>query len=153
MEYLVRALDTAIWELGEAFEGLPNDDVWVRAHPRLLSVGELAAHIAYGEASFFLGLDFESPFVNKAVNYYSNIVEAPFTLDLRASEVLAEVSRVHEESKENFIALNPQSKDKNPFRDGWTWEKALEYQVFHVAYHTGQIYSVRHLLGHDTVDN
>jgi len=25
--------------------------------------------------------------------------------------------------------------------------------VFHVAYHTGQAYSVRHLLGHETEDN
>jgi hypothetical protein len=49
LELLIKALDTAHWELGEAFKGLSDEDVWKRPHPRLLSVGELASHIAFWE--------------------------------------------------------------------------------------------------------
>ncbi len=46
-------------------------------------------------------------------------------------------------------------KEKDdPYHVQWeTWGNLVQYQVFHVAYHTGQIYSVRHLLGHETEDN
>ena len=70
MDLLVKALDTAIWEMGEAFKGLSGADVWRRAHPRLLSVGELAAHVAYGEARWFRGEGLvESPLVIEAAKW------------------------------------------------------------------------------------
>ena len=39
LDLVLKALDTAMWEMGEAFKGLPDANVWRRAHPRLLSVG------------------------------------------------------------------------------------------------------------------
>jgi hypothetical protein len=36
---------------------------------------------------------------------------------------------------------------------GFTYGSYLEYAVFHTAYHVGQMYSVRHLLGEQTPDN
>lgn len=147
----LKALDDALWEMGEAFKGLPDADVWRRADPRLLSVGELAAHVAYWEAQAFFGdAPPESPLVTPAARYYTSNSKEPFALDLDADAVLEEVRRVHVLCKSVSI---PDSEEPCPHREGWTWGYALEYQAFHVAYHTGQMYSVRHLLGHETPDN
>ena len=70
-----------------------------------------------------------------------------------AEEVYKEVQRIHGLCKAAFEANPHDSEEKNPNREGSTWGWTLEYQGFHVAYHTGQMYSVRHLLGHETVDN
>lgn len=154
LDLLLKALDTAHWEMSEAFRGLADEETWLRPHPRLLSVGELAAHVAYGEATWMLGAGgVESPFVTPAVRYYLSAVEAPFRLDLGAEGALEEVRRVHAACKSSFLGEPRDSEDPNPGRDGTTWGSTLEYMAFHVAYHTGQIYSVRHLLGHSTVDN
>lgn len=153
LDLLVKALDSAMWELSEAFKGLPDADVWRRPDPRLLSVGELAGHIAYGEAQSFLGEGFDSPLAGPGFSYYAANVADPVSLSMGAEEVLAEVRRVHEACKAAILAEPRDTEEPSPFREGWTWGYVLEYQGFHVAYHTGQIYSVRHLLGHETVDN
>ena len=154
LDGLLKALDTAVWEMGEAFKGLPDADVWRRAHPHLLSVGELAAHVAYWEAHTFFGEDAtESPLVTGAADYYTKHVGAPFTLPIGAEATYTEVKRIHDLCKASFAADPHDSADPNPHREGWSWGTAVEYQVFHVSYHTGQMYSVRHLLGHETVDN
>ena len=153
LDLLVKALDTSIWELSEAFKGLPDDDLWTRPHPKLLSVGEIAAHLAYWEAKSFFGDTFDSPLAAHAARYYTSNVSEPFQLELSASEVYAEVKRIHEACKASFHANPHDSDEPNPYRVDWTWGFTVEYQVFHVPYHTGQIYSVRHLLGHETADN
>lgn len=153
LDLLLKALDTAVWEMGEGFKGLPDADVWKRPSPPLLSVGELAAHVAYWEAKSFLGDGFESPLATAAAQYYTSNVESPLGLSLGAEEVYAEVRRIHDACKASFAANPHGSEDPNPNRGDWTWGFTIEYQVFHVSYHAGQIYSVRHLLGHETVDN
>lgn len=153
LDLLLRAMDTAIWEMGEGFKGLADEDVWVRPHPRLLSIGEIAAHVAYGEVQWLHAEGTDSPLVTAAASYYLTNIEAPFQLDLGADAVYAEVKRVHELIKATFLAAPRDSEDPNPAREGMTWGFAVEYQVFHIAYHTGQIYSVRHLMGHQTQDN
>lgn len=50
MEAFLGAWDEAHWEFTLAFEGLSDEDLWKRAHPRLLSVGELAGHVAYWQS-------------------------------------------------------------------------------------------------------
>jgi hypothetical protein len=150
---LIKALDTAHWELSEAFKGLPDVDLWKRPDPRLLSVGELAAHVAYWEAKSFFGDEFESPLTVDLARYYSASVEAPIELQMGAEEVIGEVRRIHEAGKAAFSAQPHDSEEVNSNRGDWTWGFTLEYQAFHVAYHTGQMYSVRHLLGHQPVDN
>ncbi len=151
-EEAVRPLDSAIWEMSEAFEGLRDEDVWVRAHPRLLSVGELAAHVAYGEALYFLG-GCDSPLVTEEIRYYPVTIQSPVTLDMTAEELYNEVKRVHRSCKEKFLQERPNLDEKCPFRDEWTWAYMIEYMAFHIAYHTGQMYSVRHLMGHETNNN
>jgi hypothetical protein len=153
LEPLIAALDMAHWELGEAFKGLPDEDVWKRAHPRLLSVGELATHIAYWEDAGSTGGTSQSPFLEQYARYYTSSVDTQLVLNLGAAALYDEVERVHGTVKAALLAAQPDGEDKNPHRDGWTWRQTIEYTVFHVAYHTGQIYSVRHLLGHETIDN
>lgn len=151
-DLLLKALDTAHWEMGEAFKGLPDDDVWRRAHPKLLSIGELAAHVGYWEAQSFIG-EFESPLTDGLAKYYTTNVDAPFTKPLGAEQVYDELKRIHQACKAAFLAEPRNPGDKCPTRQDWTWGGLVEYQVFHLSYHTGQMYSVRHLMGHQTVDN
>lgn len=145
-------MDSAIWEMSEAFDGLRDEDVWVRAHPRLLSVGELAAHVAFGEIRW-LHPTLESPLALEDAGYYLNSVDHPLTLDMGAEALYAEIKRVHEAVKAHLLATRPDLEATLPGRDDWTWGYALEYMAFHIAYHTGQMYSVRHLMGHDTANN
>lgn len=151
-EEAFQPLDSAIWEMGEAFRGLEDRDVWRRAHPSLLSVGELAAHVADGEAASFIP-DFDSPLVTEAAGYYPKTLAQPLRLDMGAEALYSEVKRVHEACKERFLRERPELSSLNPSRQEWTWAYTLEYAAFHAAYHTGQMYSVRHLMGHQTADN
>lgn len=151
-EEALTPLDHAIWELGEAFTDFPAEDLWVRAHPRLWSAGELAAHIAFGESRWLMP-DLVSPLAREEVSYYAHLAEEPLRLEMNPEEVYAEVKRVHESCKAHILALRPDLDAPLPKRDDWTWGYALEYMAFHIAYHAGQIYSVRHLLGHETPDN
>jgi uncharacterized damage-inducible protein DinB len=153
LDLMIEALDSAHWELSEAFKGLADEDVWKRPDARLLSIGELATHIAYWEDMGTTGGTIGSPFLEEFATYYTSAIEAPLVLSIGAEDLFREVQRIHAEVKALIIAANPYSEDKNPHREGWTWGYSLSYMVFHVAYHTGQIYSVRHLLGHETTDN
>lgn len=152
---LLRSIDDAVWELGEALTDFPEADLWRRPHPRLLSAGEIACHLAYWEAKSFVTIPPESPLVASAeARYYSVAVEAePLTPALVSAAVYEEIKRVHGLCREEFLRLAPDLAEENPRREGWTWEATVRYQAFHFAYHTGQIYSVRHLFGHETVDN
>lgn len=154
LDLLLKSLDTAHWEMGEAFKGLPDADVWRRPDPRLLSVGELAAHVAYWETvSFFGEGGLDGPLAVSAARYYTSNSTEPFELPLGADEVLEELQRVHARCNAAFAADPHDAESPNPNRGDGTWGSALEYQAFHVAYHAGQMYSVRHLLGHQPVDN
>lgn len=145
-------MDSAIWEMGEAFDGLADDDLWLRPHPRLLSVGELAVHVAYGEIRW-LHPELASLLSLPEVGYYLDSVDKPLALQMGTTELYAEVKRVHEACKANVLRTRPELGAVHPGRDDWTWGYALEYMAFHIAYHTGQMYSARHLMGHETTNN
>lgn len=157
---LIEAWDEGHRELAIAMANFPDEDLWRRAHPRLLSVGELAGHVAYWQAVWTLGggndrpdleqLSVKSPLLDHAFRYYTTNIENDFKVDLTAAQVLEEVERIHEVAK--AVAVSKEKDEKFPGQWG-TWGNFVQYQVFHVAYHTGQVYSVRHLLGHQTEDN
>lgn len=151
-EEALKPLDHAIWEMSEAFDGLPDGDLWTRAHPRLLSVGELAAHVAFGEARWIFP-QLTGPLITEDVGYYLDSVNKPFSLNLGAAALYEEVKRGHAACKDHVLAMKPDLAATHPERSDWTWGYALEYMAFHIAYHTGQMYSVRHLLGHETANN
>lgn len=152
-DLLIRALDLAVWEMGEAFQGLEDRDVWKRPDPRLLSVGELATHASYWEAKSFFEEVPESPLTANYSRYYTTSVDNPIESGLGAVAVLDEIKNIHDMCKNKFLSELPDLASNNPHREGWKWGFTLQYQAFHFAYHTGQMYSVRHLLGHTTVDN
>jgi hypothetical protein len=152
IEAPVKAWDEGQWEFTLVFEGLSDEDLWRRAHPNLLSVGELAGHVAFGEAQMFPAGAIESPFFDKAFDYYPRQVAAPLTKDLTVQQVLNELKKVHAAVKAQLEKVED-FDEKVSWRDDWTWRGFIRYQVFHVAYHCGQAYSVRHLMGHVTTDN
>ncbi|MCC7230378.1 MAG: hypothetical protein IT203_08275, partial [Fimbriimonadaceae bacterium] len=106
---LLEAWDEAHREFAIALGGLSDEDLWTRAHPRLLSVGELAGHIAYGQAVWVLGpgsyrpdlksLAIESPLLDRGFSYYTDQVDRPFRVSLGTAQVLNEISRIHEASR------------------------------------------------------
>jgi len=151
----MEAWDEGHREFAIALGGLLDEDLWKRAHPRLLSVGELGGHVAYWQAVWTLGgddeerLPIESPLVDRAFRYYTSNVDQPTVVELGTAQVLAEVARIHEAAK---AAVAGKGID-DPHPKWRTWGNLVQYQAFHVAYHTGQVYSVRHLLGHETEDN
>ncbi len=162
LDLLIGAADEAQREFTFALDGLSDEDLWKRADPRLLSVGEIAGHIAYWEAVSFLAsnddpnpddLAIKSPLINRAFRYFTTSVEAPFKLDLSTLQVGEEMKKIHTEAMSSLVRLDPDKDDAPPSRAGWTWGALLQYLGFHIAYHTGQAYSVRHLLGHTTPDN
>jgi hypothetical protein len=176
-EAYLEVLEEGYFEVQEAFKGLADENVWKRPAEGLLSVGELAGHIAYWEAVRLAGKGGEpnpeangvsmipdlakcrvsSLLIDHQFNYYPKTIAQPPSqeqLAMTAAQVCSELVRVHNESVVYFKALNP---DLDSCPPGWlpnnTYRAFLSYAAFHVAYHTGQIYSARHLLGEETVDN
>jgi len=177
VEVYLRLLEQGYYEVKFAFEGLADENVWKRPAEGLLSVGELAGHIAYWEAVRLAGEGGEpepeangvslmpdlakcrvsSPLIDHRFAYYPTTLATPPSEQHRAmtaQQVCSELLRVHEEAVAHFKARNPDLESTPP---GWppdhTYGAFLEYLVFHIAYHTGQMYSVRHLLGEETPDN
>lgn len=167
-EAYLRVLEQGHYEVKEAFEGLADENVWKRPAKGLLSVGELAGHIAYWEAVRLAGEGGEhppdlakcrvsSPLIDHRFSYYPRTIATPPSeqhLTMTAQQVCSELLRVHEEAVADFKARN---LDLQSYPPGWpphyTYDEILKYLAFHVAYHTGQIYSARHLLGEETPDN
>ena len=157
---LIDAWDEGHREFAISMGNIPSEDLWKRPHPRLLSVGEIAGHVAYWQAVWGTGegndrpdvstLPIQSPLIDHGFRYYTLSVETPYRVELSPEDVLAEVLRVHEAVK--ALVMDKSIEDLYPGQWG-TWGNFVQYQAFHVAYHTGQIYSVRHLLGHQTEDN
>ena len=163
-ETSLKFLEQGYYEVQFAFEGLADENVWKRPAKGLLSVGELAGHIAYWEAVRLAGEggDLEkcrltSPLLDNRFGYYPKTIETPPSEQHRAmtaEQVHSEMLRVHQEAVAHFRALNPDPDTRIPgCPTGFTYSEYLEYAVFHIAYHTGQMYSVRHLLGEETPDN
>ncbi|MER3495594.1 MAG: hypothetical protein C4320_01465 [Armatimonadota bacterium] len=143
-----------------ALEGLGDDDLWVRPHPRLWSVGELAGHVTYGKVRHLTaGIPEDapdriiSPLLDPRFRYYSDEVDEPTIIPFQVTEVLAEMTLIHARVRALIIELDPNASDIVSPASQWTWGYTLEYMAFHLAYHAGQVYSVRHLLGHTTHDN
>lgn len=164
METYLKLLELGYYELTFVFEGLADENVWKRPAEGLLSIGELAGHLAGAEAIRFAGEGedlsrccIQSPLVDNRFWYLPRTLATPPSeqhVALTAAQVGAELKRVHEEAIAHLKALNPDLTAPIPgCPSGFTYGEFLEYDVFHVAYHTGQMYSVRHLLGEETPDN
>jgi len=167
-EAYLEVLDEGYFEVTEAFKGLADDNVWKRPAAGLLSVGEIAGHVAYWQAVKFAGeggkprpdpakCRVKSLLIDQRFSYYPTTLENPPSkehLAMTAEQVCSELLRVHNESISYFKTLNPDLDSSPP---GWptnySYRAMLTYAVIHVAYHVGQMYSARHLLGEETPDN
>lgn len=164
----MNCLELGYYEVGEAFKGLADEHVWKRPAERLLSVGELAGHIAHWEAVRLAGeggkpwpdpakCRVKSPLIDSRFRYYGITLANPPSeqhLAMTGEQVCTELLRVHQEAVAHFRALNPDPASHPPgWESWWTYGEFVKYLAFHVSYHTGQIYSVRHLLGEETPDN
>jgi len=150
--------DSAHWEFSLVFEDLADADLWRRPAPMLLSVGELACHMAYAQVTYALKLDpdcgLHSPLAAEEARYYLQSVASPLKLDLTVDQVSAEFDRVQKATKTVFLNSDATRETPLPFQGpGRTFGEFADYMVFHVAYHTGQAFSARHLMGHRTNDN
>lgn len=164
VEAYLACLELAYFEVTEAFKGLADENVWKRPAPGLLSVGELAGHHAFWEAVRLAGdgpdpaqCRVSSPLIDVRFRYYPTTLATPPSEQHRAmtaAQVCRELLRVHEEAVAHFKALKPDPDTRIPgCPTGFTYGEFLKYAVFHLAYHTGQIYSARHLLGEEPPDN
>jgi hypothetical protein len=169
MEAYLEALELGYYEVQFAFEGLADENVWKRPADGLLSVGELAGHIAYWIAVRFAGeggdasrpdltaCRISSPLIDHRFAYHPTTITAPPSeqhLAMTAEQVYGELVRVYEESVAHFKTRDPDLNSTPPgYPPEYTYRELLKYAAFHVAYHTGQMYSARHLLGEETPDN
>ncbi|WP_395138464.1 DinB family protein [Armatimonas sp.] len=158
LETYLSSLELAYFEVTEAFKGLADENVWKRPAEGILSVGELAGHIAYAEANRFAGEGkVSSPLIDSQFRYYpATLAMTPSDahLALTAQQVGAELARVHQEAVAHLKARNLDLDSASPNGSpGNTYGEVLQYMVFHVGYHIGQMYTVRHLLGEQTPDN
>lgn len=175
LDHYLSQLELSYFELGEAFKGLKDENVWKRPAEGLLSVGEIAGHIAYWAAVRLVGdggcgsemgagnaadpslCPVSSPLIDPRFRYYQPTLKESPTGDqwaMTAEQVAQEVQRVHAEVVALLMDRNVDLAGHPPScPPQLTYEELLKYQAFHVAYHAGQIYTVRHLLGEETVDN
>lgn len=155
LETMLKAWDEAMWEYSLALEELPDEDLWRRPHPRLLSIGEITGHMAYWEAQVVRdagqGEPPASPLLHEGFRYYTTNVESPVSLPLTVLQVGDELKNLHAAAR--AAVLDKDMSAPVPGREGFTWGPYLMYRAFHNAYHTGQAYSVRHFFGQDTTDN
>lgn len=158
MDSQSQAWDSAHWEFSLVFEDLDDNDLWRRADPRLLSVGELVCHLVYALTTYANKVDptcgLASPLARNEARYYLHSVDDPFLVDMSVHETAVELDRVQKETKAVFAGSNAQRDEVLSFEGpGRTYGEFVDYLVFHAAYHTGQAFSVRHLMGHKTNDN
>ena len=169
VEAYLKILELGYYEVTFAFEGLADENVWKRPAAGLLSVGELAGQIAYWEAVRLAGDGggnlkpdltkclVSSPLIDHRFAYYPITIATPPSeqhMALTAEAVCRELLRVHTEAVAHFRARNPDLESTVPGAPPeFTYGEMLRYLAFHVAYHTGQMYSVRHLLGETPPDN
>ena len=176
-ETYLKILEVGYFEVKEAFTGLADGNVWKRPSAGLLSVGEIAGHVAYWEAVRLGGeggkpepqangislmpdlakCQVSSLLIDHRFSYYPMTIAASPSerhLAMTADQVCRELLRVHEEAVAHFKARNPDlASCPAGWPPPWTYGEFLRYLAFHVAYHTGQMYSARHLLGEETPDN
>src|SRR5438552_15950447 len=108
LEAYLRQLELDFFELTEAFKGLEDENVWKRPAQGLLSVGELAGHMAYWEAVRLAGegedlakCKVTSPLIDPRFRYYGTTIATPPSdqhLAMTAEQVRSELVRVHNES-------------------------------------------------------
>ena len=169
LAHYLEMIELGYFEVQFAFEGLADENVWKRPAAGVASVGEMAAHVAYWEAVRFAGdggngpepdlakCAIKSPLLDHRFRYITNMIETPPSEQHRAmsaKQVYSELVRIHQETMAHLKEKNPDVEAPIPgYPPHNTYKEWLKYAAFHISYHTGEMFLVRHLLGETTPDN
>ena len=167
MRELIEAWHWSYVDFDMIFEGLSQEHLHRRPGPGSLSISEMCAHLLRSEASIILRYLFGMPaeewedlFMLRApYGWPPDILAAPIDrrlLELTPDEVKMLVYDRHERLYQRCFSLALPLNHR--FDDDWsgpapTVETRLRFAAYHVAYHAGQMYQNRHLLGDVTPDN
>jgi len=163
---LVEAWHWMYFEVDLVFEGIQPENLHRRPSPNLLSVSEHCAHLVRSEASIVERYLFGRPpeqwadsLMRRTVfGWPPTMLESPVEPEL-ARLNLAEVKDglMHEHGRCLQAARSLALPVGHRFEDDWarcpTVADRLRIAAYHVAYHMGQIYSARHMLGEETPEN
>ena len=164
--HLIDAWHWMYFETDLLFAGLAQENLHRRPGPGLLAVSEHVAHVCRSEASIINRYLFgqsvaeweDSLFRLPLFGWPPTMLEGPIHPELArlsGEEVEAEYRRQHECCYALARTLSLPADFR--FDDGWdrctTVRDRLRIAAYHVAYHAGQIYAVRHALGESTPDN
>ena len=161
---LIEAWDNSYRDVEEALGGIDPDHLHIRPAPGTIAISELIAHIASTEAQivvqYIVGHRMDScnsPIVQEDLVYPPRFSGEPIRASLSSlslSELKSELEQVHHLCYEAIKDL--ELPTEHVFDDDWAdtpLGERLEYAAYHVAYHIGQIFLTRHMLGEETPDN
>lgn len=146
--------------------GIKEENLHRRPAQNLLAISEHLAHVARSEASIicrYLAGQEDSEWQNSVLTkplfgWPPTMIEAAVDSELAKmglKEITDEYLNHHDKCYRLALTLN--LSPDHQFQDGWnrvtTARDRLRIAAYHVAYHAGQIYSVRHLLGEETPEN
>jgi uncharacterized damage-inducible protein DinB len=166
VSHLIEAWHWMYFETDLVLGGVRPKNLHRRPAPNLLSISEHLAHIARSEGSIicrFLALqpddEWQTSVMTRPIfGWPPTMLEHPVEPDLASmtlEEVTEEYLRLHEHCYR--VAQSLELEPDQGFEDQWdrvtTVRDRLRIAAYHVAYHAGQIYSVRHLLGEETPEN
>lgn len=163
---LIEAWHWMYFEADLLFEGLGEGNLHRRPGENLLAVSEHVAHLVRSEASiverYLWGRpedEWADTLMRKSqFGWPPTMLDQPVDSELATltvSEVYGELMSQHTRCYESALSLELDADFE--FGDDWdrcrTVRDRLRIAAYHVAYHAGQIYSVRHLLGEQTPEN
>lgn len=163
---LIEAWHWMYFEVDLLFEGLSESNLHRRPAPNLLAVSEHVAHLVRSEASiverYLWGRpqeEWADSLMRRAkFGWPPTLLAEPVDAELRQLDVPGvydELMRQHARCYQSALALELPADFE--FGDDWdrcrTVRDRLRIAAYHVAYHAGQIYSVRHWLGEETPEN
>lgn len=163
---LIEAWHWMYFETDLVLGGIKDEHLHLRPGANLIAISEHLAHVARSEASIICrylagqqDAEWQTSVLTKDIfGWPPTMLEQPIDPDLAAmglSEIAAEYLNLHERCYQ--VALTLDLSPDHVFDDAWervtTVRDRLRIAAYHVAYHAGQIYSVRHMLGEDTPEN
>ena len=164
--HLIEAWHWMYFETDLVLGGIQSEHLHRRPALNLLSISEHLAHVARSEASiifrYLAGVEPHewpaSPLTSERYGWPPTMLEEPLHSELSAmslGEITDEYLRCHDQCYQ--LAKGLDLSADTSFSDSWdrvtTVRDRLRIAAYHVAYHHGQIYTVRHLLGEETPEN
>lgn len=167
VQTLIDAWNWSYIDMADALDEIAPEHLHLRPSPDLICISEQIAHLMRSESSIIGRYIFNEPESVWAANFLTqppygwppDILLAP--VDPRLKSLSQADLKQHLDANHQRLLEKAQTLDLppgHPFQDDWsgpapTLEVRLRFAAYHVAYHVGQIYQTRHLLGEITPDN